>query len=277
MDRWLINGKESLFLNANDRGLAYGDGVFETIAVRGSRGRFLDKHLSRLNLGCERLKIPTTDLVQLPKEIKHLIDINSCNNGVLKIIVTRGISDRGYYYNDATINPSRLLGISNLQSFNSPNDIKVRYCTTIASRNSKLAGIKSLNRLPQVLARAECDDENYDEGIMFDELGNAIGGTMTNIFIVHGQKLITPPVHESGIAGIMRDQIMVVSEKLGIKTNESYFDKSLLENAQEVFLSNSLIGIWPVNNLENVSFSIGPITKSIQSELFKLGVIECQP
>jgi len=276
MNKWIINSAGASKLEPGDRGLAYGDGLFETIAVRNSACRFLGEHLTRLLTGCQQLQIAPPDSTQLITSIDELIRNERCTNGVIKIIVTRGNGQRGYAFDAATSEATVVIGVSTEEPDIPPAEgISVRGCTTTVSRNNALAGIKTLNRLPQVMARAEWQDDRFAEGLMSDDRGNLIGGTMSNLFIVRDNEIWTPPVNEAGIAGVMRGKILESAETLNIRTTQRYFSKPDINTACEVFLSNSLIGIWPVKQFEDQSFDVGPVTRQIMAALAKQGVTEC--
>jgi len=276
MDDWLVNGVTQSTVSVDDRGLAYGDGVFETIAVRDCACRFLDAHLARLAAGCRQLGIPHPDNVPLLADIEQLLDATGTHQGVMKIIITRGSGPRGYAYQRDQLQPTRIVGIAaGQQPAVSPDGVRVRLCATPVSSNSHLAGIKSLNRLAQVLGRAEWDDPDIAEGLMADDQGNLIGGTMSNLFMVRQGKLWTPPVTECGVAGIMRGQVMQAAEQQ-IDILEQYFSATDLGAADEVFLTNSLIGIWPVAALDKQRFNVGPETRQLMQSLAERGVSECR-
>jgi 4-amino-4-deoxychorismate lyase len=125
------------------------------------------------------------------------------------------------------------------------------------------------------MARAEWQDDRFAEGLMSDDRGNLIGGTMSNLFIVLDNEIWTPPVNEAGIAGVMRGKILESAETLNIRITQRYFSTPDINAACEVFLSNSLIGIWPVKQFEDQSFNVGPVTRQIMAALAKQGVTEC--
>jgi 4-amino-4-deoxychorismate lyase len=189
MDKWLINGIRSDSVSVMDRGLQYGDGLFETIAVRNGSLRFLDYHLDRLNDGCRRLAIPFPTGATIENEVRNLSA--DCRFGTAKILLTRGIGKRGYAPPDNPI-PNRLIGLlEGVRPSRAPYEtgVVVRFCDTNISANPTLAGIKSLGRLDQVLARCEWTDATISDGLMSTQDGKVICGTMTNLFFVTGGEL----------------------------------------------------------------------------------------
>lgn len=126
-----------------------------------------------------------------------------------------------------------------------------------------LAGIKHLNRLEQILARNEWQDDNIFEGLMLSSHGRVVEGTMSNLFFIKSGKLYTPDLSNAGVAGIIRDVILEVAHSLKIPTNIAHINVAELNAADEIFITNSLLGAWPVCQLEQQKFSVGPITQKI--------------
>ena len=264
----LINGKSDDKISVNDRGLQYGDGVFETIAFRNGKPEFLNAHLTRLESGCALLRIEFEQQDQLRDELTRVFAQLEAD-AVIKVIVTRGEGQRGYF-SDNTSMPTRIISTHPFPQFPEhyqTDGILLRFCEQRLSTNSRLAGIKHLNRLEQVLARNEWDDPDIAEGIMSDHDDNIIEGTMSNIFIVQSDKLYTPVVTRAGIAGITRATIIELATRSGLAVEERVIDRRQLAEADEVFICNSIIGIWPVSAISNKSYPIGFITQFLQKAL----------
>lgn len=259
----LINGKHQQSLDIADRGLQYGDGLFETLKVKHGEPVHLVKHLQRLQYGCERLLIPCPDLELLTEEAKHLSQQQSL--AVLKIIVTRGIGGRGYRQPD-TIATTRILSLHPYPEYPvhyKQQGIVVRFCKTRLGLNPDLAGIKHLNRLEQVLARAEWHDPNIQEGLMLDHLNRVIEGTMSNLFFVKDHTLLTSPLNDSGVAGIQRQHILQLAHIHHIPVKEHYFMQNELLAADALFVTNSIIGLWPIRQIAQKQFKIDATTKQL--------------
>jgi 4-amino-4-deoxychorismate lyase len=269
---WLVNGSPGESVPVDDRGLAYGDGLFETIAIRAGQPRFLDAHLERLQQGCDRLGIPYPGNERLEADIRLLGD---CQHGTLKILLTRGSGPRGYAPPEvATV--TRILGLTESEADLTPvAAVRVRYCATPVAVNRALAGIKSLNRLEQVLARAEWDDPGIQEGLMLNDRGDVVCGTMTNLFLVSGGGLLTPDLGECGVRGVMRDRVIRVAEQNNISVAELRVSRTNIENAEDMFLTNSLIGVWPVAELDGQTFTRSALTLRLMQLLADAGVTEC--
>ncbi|MBA3563286.1 MAG: aminodeoxychorismate lyase [Gammaproteobacteria bacterium] len=273
--RWLINGKSAVQLDAADRGLHYGDGVFETMALRDGIVRFHERHLRRLAYGCERLRIEPPPQGTLEREIAELTA--GTPSGVVKLVVTRGTAGRGYGTR-RTSAPTRVLSLHDDRvtpaSFYR-HGVRLRFCTTQLGRNRALAGVKHLNRLEQVLARLEADDDQADEGLMLDETGRVISGTMTNLFLVRGGSLITPALEDCGVEGIMRGVVLESAVSAGFETRICDVRRDDVEAAQELFVTNALIGIWPVRVCAGHPLEPGTVTRNLMDRLAAQGLREC--
>jgi len=264
----LVNGEPGRTLPVSDRGLQYGDGLFETIEISEQRPIFFDRHLMRLEVGCRRLAIPFPGQKTLAKEAEALCK-QAPAKAVLKIIVTSGSGGRGYRRPEA-IQATRILSLHPYPDYPdsfSTEGIKTRICSTRLGINPALAGIKHLNRLEQVLARAEWIDQSIQEGIMLDSDGHVIEGTMTNLFYIKGHSIYTATLANTGISGIVRGLIMQIAEQQQFSVNELNYTPVQLVSADEIFVCNSIIGIWPVKQIEQITFKPGPITRKIQQWL----------
>jgi 4-amino-4-deoxychorismate lyase len=255
----LVNGEYQTHIEVADRGFQYGDGLFETITVHNGKAVFLQQHLARLTAACQRLRIPVPSPDTLRAEIDQLCQ--NTEQAVLKIIITRGSGGRGYRQPD-DISPTRVLSLHPFPNY--PDNyaregITARFCSTRLGLNPTLAGMKHLNRLEQVLARAEWQDDTIQEGIMLDINDCVIEGTMSNLFYSKNQQLYTAALTQSGIAGIIR--AMIISHEFVIEHN---FNQAELLAADELFVCNSVIGIWPIKQLASHTFTIGNKTKYLQ-------------
>ena len=267
MPQILINGCKTDQISVLDRGFQYGDGLFETIRVTAGKPRFWASHINRLSEGCARLAIKMPEPSVLEAEAKQLCD--GIASGVLKITLTRGSGGRGYMINESIV-ATRVLALFPAPQF--PDDCRnkgavLRVCETRLGRNPALAGIKHLNRLEQVLARAEWNDPDIHEGLMLDNKNNIVEGTMSNMFAVKNNELYTPELSHCGVKGVIREQIIEIAKKRDIAVHETELDLNGMHQFQEVFLSNSLIGIWPVRKLEDQTFNIGPLSQQMSDAL----------
>jgi 4-amino-4-deoxychorismate lyase len=271
--KWLVDGEPGETISIHDRGFTYADGLFETVAIRNGVPRFFDYHLERLAEGCRRLGIPWP--ASVADEVRDLAA--GCRFGTAKIIVTRGPGERGY----APAENPRATRVTGVMDAKPPTrecyqrGVAVRFCDTAIGAHPSLAGMKTLDRLEQVMARSEWQDVRIREGLMCSESGKVICGTMTNLFFVVDGKLCTPDLSRCGVRGVMRRAVMEGARRCKLVCSERQVDADDLYRAQEIFLTNSLIGIWPVRQLADTRFEIGPITRRLMGVLVEAGVTEC--
>jgi 4-amino-4-deoxychorismate lyase len=266
-----VDGAVTGVLDALDRGLHYGDGLFETIACRTGAPRFLDLHLERLTHGCARLAIQLPDLARLAAQIRELAATRpAC---LIKLIVTRGSATaRGYGAHGDERSRTLLL-----QYEWPPQDpacwaqgVNVRTATGRLGENPALAGIKHLNRLEQVLIRGEWTDPEILEALVFSSSGWLVSGTMSNVFLVGEGRIMTPAITGAGVRGVMRRVVMREAQRAGFAVIETTLDAAALAAAEELFLTNARMGIWPVRSLDGAARTVGPVTRQLQQSLLPL-------
>ena len=245
----LVNGEPDGALDPQDRGLLYGDGLFETIAVAAGRPRFLDWHLERLERGARALRFPDLDLGVLRADIARAAP---ADRGVVKLVLTRGPGERGYRP-PREPRPTRI--VTSLPwpawpAHAADRGVRLGWCKSRYSRNAALAGLKHLNRLEQVLARAEWDDGAMDEGLMLDDRGFVISATQANLLLRIGGAWVTPKLDECGVRGIMRRAFREWSAARGAAVAELSIGVADVRGAESLILTNALIGAWPVAALD---------------------------
>jgi 4-amino-4-deoxychorismate lyase len=263
---WLVNGRPTA-VDPSDRGLAYGDGLFETMAAADGRLRWLDYHLERLAAGCQRLALGPLDHAEIRAEIAT--HCPRAGRAVIKLIVTRGPGARGYPPPERS-QPTRILGISSWQGCprsHYTEGIRVRVCELRIGESPALAGLKHLCRLEQVLAQIELRGHDVAQGLLLDTSGYVVGGTSSNVFAVRGIHLLTPSLTRNGIAGVMRRVVLETAADVGLTTVESNLTLRELQRADELFMTNALLGILPVAKLGEQSFSPGPATRRLMQRL----------
>ena len=278
----LVNGSPAESIALKDRGLAYGHGLFETVTLNNGNAIHWLQHMQRLQLGADRLAIPCDHhlIAQLESDLKRLLAEQSSVpiRQVLKIILTRGEGGRGYAVSSGMA-VNRIMMLSDFPDYPdqpASKGIRVHLCQTHLSRNPQLAGIKHLNRLEQVLARAEWDGSGIREGLVCDSSGNLVEGTMSNLFWVSNGELYTPDLTHAGVNGVIRQRILELARSHSIPLYEVCADLSVLQNCDELFFSNSVIGIWPVvrctDEKLNREWKIGQITRQLQQLLTAEGI-----
>lgn len=260
----LVNGVETDQIDACDRGLAYGDGVFETMLVAKGQPVWWEAHLARLQRGCVVLGIEPPPTALLRSEVERLAA--GAERAVLKLIVTRGPGARGYAP-PRSATAARVLSLHPAPEWPAAgpeSGIQVRWCRLQLALQPRLAGIKHLNRLEQVLARGEWQDPAIAEGLMRDAEGRVIGATAANLFVVRGGRLATPALDRCGIAGTAREWVLARGE---VQVRDLLPRE--IEDADELFLSSCLRGILPVARLGGREWSPGPVTRSLQQQLWR--------
>ena len=263
MQSWVDGQPAHALASLKDRGLAYGDGLFETLAVKAGQPLLLDLHKQRLAQGCSRLAIVADNTVIRSEVLAYA---QAMGEGVLKLIVTRGDSLRGYSASPEAL-PRRILQASPPAAYpeaNALEGIQLFDCATRLAEQPLLAGLKHLNRLEQVLARAEWQDPAYAEGLMRDTSGRVIEGVFSNLFLVRDGSLYTADLQRCGVAGVMRAALLVEAERQGIARHVTDISFEQLRQADELFLCNSVYGIWPVRAFAELSWPVGPLTRKLQ-------------
>ncbi|ORU93813.1 MAG: 4-amino-4-deoxychorismate lyase [Cycloclasticus sp. symbiont of Bathymodiolus heckerae] len=244
----LVNGKTDALISPLDRGLQYGDGLFETILVEFGCATFLQEHLCRLQKGCDVLGFPVLDIKTITDEVSQLV--SDKQHGVIKIILTRGVGERGFLPPEK-INVTRVIMFSDLETGidQTLKSINLVLCKTCLAKQPLLSGIKHLNQLERILARSELRDVADAEGLMLDTDGSVIEGTMSNIFIVKDDFLITTRLDNCGVEGVIRKALLQQAEKEGITCKVEKLSLDDVKNSDEIFMTNSLMPVRVVKQL----------------------------
>ncbi len=268
----LIDGVADDRVSALDRGLHFGDGVFETIACLHGRPRLLSLHLERLAHGCRALGIAAPASRTLRAEIESLAAAQE--RAIVKLIVTRGTAiARGYAASgreQATRVAIRYPWPVEDTAWQQ-RGVAVRVAAMRLGESPALAGIKHCNRLEQILARSEPGSAAATEALMLSRSGRLVSGTMTNLFLVDGPaqspRVRTPAIDLCGVAGVMRRVVLREAARAGIDAAECELWPTDLAAAAEVFLTNARVGIWPVGRLAERTLTPGPVTRRLQALL----------
>jgi len=262
----LINGEFKDSVSVYDRGLAYGDGFFETMLWDSFKEKnkvnvgveFWLRHLKRIKDGCRLIQInfPSDDEIVRQRNIILKASLKEKKSGLLKMIITRGVGGRGYKF-EKNMSPTIIflsLQKPKIEKEYFKSGVIVKTCKTHLSKNTNLFGFKHLNRLDSVLASSEWEDKKIFEGVFVDSKQNILEGTMTNIFFVQKKTLITPSIIDSGINGVMR-QVVIDNAKF-------FFDKVIIQNINlsdvknfdQMFLTNSVVKVMPVSRFGKKKF-----------------------
>lgn len=259
----LINGVPGDKIDIHDRGLLYGDGVFRTLRIEHGRPLHWWRHYRKLQHDCSILALPCPGIEVLASELQQLATRRQ--QGIAKIMVTRGSGERGYAPPAAVV-PTRILTIAASPRFPDAyrtEGVKVRLCDLRLSHQPRLAGIKHLNRLENVLASAEWSDEEIAEGLLLDMCGHVVEGTRSNLFLVRNGSLLTPDLSNCGVDGVQRERVMEWAAQHDVACQSVHCTLDDVLAADEVFLVNSVIGLWPVCQLQQRNWAQHPVSRRI--------------
>lgn len=225
---------------ADDRGLRYGDGLFET--MRGHRGAvpWWTAHWRRLAAGAARLQLPLPPPGLVFGEVTALL---AGGDGVVRLQLTRGSGGRGYAPPVAP-EPAWVLSRHPLPAAPPAAGLHLRWCATRLAEQPLLAGMKHCNRLEQVLARLELQGDGSDEGLMPGPDDEVISATSANVFVLRDGHWSTPPVERCGVAGVCRGWLLAQGH-----AGERRLLREEVEQAEAVVLTNAVRGILPVSRL----------------------------
>ena len=262
----LINGTESTRVSADDRGLLYGDGLFETMAATDGRVRHLDLHLARLEEGCRRLGMPMPSQGLITEECRRVLE--GIGNATVKLIITRGSGPRGYRPPSEPTITRIVMAMAPRPRGDTVPPLVVRLCQTRLAQSPLLAGLKHLNRLEQVMACAEWDDPEIGEGLMLSMDGRLVSATAANVFLVLAGRLVTPDIRDCGVSGVMRQVVLAAARELGAPAEVEDLRPESLDVAEEVFVTNAVIGIRPVGELMGVrQWPVGEVTRALMARV----------
>lgn len=246
---WLVNGQVDAGISPLDRGLSYGDGVFRTLKTRAGEPIWWSDHYATLARDCAALALTCPEQKMLLNEVQT---VAQGADRVIKITLTRGEGARGYRPPDL-VSPTRIVAAAPLPDYaqQAASGVSVRWCRLRLARQAELAGIKHLNRLQNLLARMEWGDPTLAEGLLCDDTGAVIGGTMTSLFVVRGNELLTPDLSLSGVDGVTRSRVLRAARVHGVQWRICRLEAADILAADEVFLGNSIAALWRIVRLED--------------------------
>jgi len=266
-NQYLINGRKDTSLSPYDRGFAYGDGVFRTLKVNQGAPQHWKLQYQKLLEDCNALNIvcPSAEVLQSDMQVL----LNDLESAIIKIVVTRGESERGYAL-PPLAQPTRVVIKSAVPTYpesNYSDGVSLHLCQIRLSEQPLLAGVKHLNRLENVLARSEWSNSTFADGVVMDANDNVIECTMSNIFAKFDDLLITPDLSRSGVAGITRQRIIDLANKIGLTTRVAVLPLKELMQADEFIICNSLFGAWQVNSFNQKTWPSGNLAKDLRNYL----------
>ena len=262
-----VNGVATDQVRVTDRGFSYGDGIFTTIKVTNARCELLTEHLVRLQQGITTLAITQIDFKALLDEISRVA--KSLINGVIKVVITRGEGKRGYSSVGCN-SPTVVISTSTLPAIYKDwqkNGVGLGVSTVALGINPLTAGIKHLNRLEQVLVKQQIDENQWTDAVVLDCQACIIETSIANLFWRSGEVIYTPNLDFSGVRGLMRQQVLFDLAANDIHVVEDRFKLSSIVDADEIFMSNCLMGIVPIIAIESKQYHIGDLTRRLQSML----------
>lgn len=249
----LVNGVAATTVSVDERALHYGDGLFETMRCRDGRVRWLELHLERLARGCGQLGIAMPDRTLLQQELQQLA--RGQQRCLLKLIVTRGVATGRGYRPSGTEQPTRIIRRYDWPAAPAA-EFRVHHSPVQLGRNPALAGIKHLNRLEQVLAQRAAALAGVDEALQSSEAGDIVAGTMSNVFLIQGDRWVTAPILDCGVRGIMRTLVLKIAPGLGIEVREQALTQAQALAAPAIVLSNVRLGLQAVHWYEGRRLSV---------------------
>ncbi len=281
MTEWFLDGQPCSTIPVDDRAVQYGDGLFETVAIRDGEPRLWNYHVERLQTGAARLGLEVPTEPVLRSGLVSALDQAHTDPArcLAKIVLTAGQGPRGYR-RDGSGQTTLLTCVSDAAS---PPDacyrdgIDLRLCSTRLAIQPQLAGMKTLNRLEQVLARNEWRDESVFEGLTLDTEGRLICGTMSNVFLITRQGLVTPAITRCGVSGVMRRHILTLLDRAGIECAVRDVVVEELWSSDGIFISNSQFGVLPARRCGGHTWRPGEKFRQIAAMVTASGIVEGTP
>lgn len=247
-----VDGQVTDAIAVDDRGLAYGDGCFTTALVVDGEVEMLTQHIKRLDQQSQQLGLPQIDTTAIATDIGKLT--SNITLGVVKVIISGGSGGRGYSRLGAN-QPRVIISLHDYPKLYpqwQQHGITVGISEQMLGINPMLAGLKHLNRLEQVLLRAELDKRGEDDLLVTDINGSVIECCSANVFWQKGGQWHTPCLTTAGVAGLMRAKILRDNRVIQIAD----YQLPDLDNIDAMFISNAILGIVPVKTFNGQSLDI---------------------
>ncbi|MDK9736635.1 aminodeoxychorismate lyase [Vibrio sp. D404a] len=264
-----VDGESQQTIALSDRSFQYGDGCFTTMLTFDGEIKHYNDHQQRVNACLAALRIAPLDWNLVDLWLKQaLSSVSQEGLGGIKLHVSRGSGGRGYSPMGATA------PVVTISTFAYPehylewqqSGVHLGLCQHKLGLSPMLAGHKHNNRLEQIIMKAEMDEAGYVDGIALDINDQVVETTMANLFWIKGSHVYTPKLTESGVAGVMRRQALLALQDIA-EVSVGHFNLDHLLASDEVFMTNSILGIAPVTQIKETSFEIGPITRTLQGLL----------
>lgn len=261
-----VDGVKQAHLAVQDRAVQYGDGFFTTLLLMHGKVYNWPAHWQRIQHSAVRLGFPPCDETALLRQLRLALTALPLEYQVAplmaKLIVTRGEGGAGYAPL-AEPTPRIIWQLATHPLYRDaehitqpPASLTLGICETQAAIQPQLAGLKHLNRLDSVLARAELAKRHLAEGLMLNALGEVVSATQANLFVLKGKRLLTPLLQHSGVAGTTRAQLLELAPQWGFEVEQQRVTLDEIDEADELFVTNALRGIMPVERLEERHFAV---------------------
>ena len=251
-----------------DRGFTLADGVFETMVSRNGNLFRLNQHMDRLDKGCDLLGIQRLNRRETKQKILELLHTNKLTSAVIRLTVTRGVDrQRGLTIHDPVV-PTILIR-THLRSTHKIEGISLSVSSIARNEGSPISGIKSISYSDSIVAKKLASEEGFDDALLLNNLGNVACATSSNFFVTQDNTIITPPLSDGVLGGIIRGVIFEISSKFGLKIIERSF-KPNFDAYEESFITNVVTGIVPVVAIDKVAIGsghIGPIVKRLSQTI----------
>jgi branched-chain amino acid aminotransferase len=244
-----VNGRyvaaEVSAIGVNDRSFLYGDGLFETIRITNGQPFLWREHVARLERGAAFLRIPLeASAAELEFAVRHLLVQNDCPEGMVRIHVSRGPSERGYSTKGA-VNPTVVITTHRAihergRGFAGSAGLKLITSSVRVLADDPLTEFKTANRLPMILARREAEEAGADEALILNHRGEVAEASAANVFCVRGKTLVTPPLSAGALAGTTRGFVLrVAAKECEFVAEEGVLNVEDLRAADGVFLTSA--------------------------------------
>ncbi len=266
--KFLIDGNPSKNINPFDRGLSFGDGVFRTFLVSNGCPLNWDMQYEKLKVDADILKIKVPSKRNLLHDIKKLFSDDKTY--ICKVIITRGTSNQGYQYNK-NIKSTRILLKINYKKINPKfylSGVKLKVCDTRVTQHDFYGGVKHLNRMDNILAKAELNTSYFD-GVMLDINGYVNECVSSNIFARYGKVILTPKQNNAGVSGVCKQIIIKNIKLLGFEFKHQNIKLAKLKKADEIIITNSIFGALFVNQIEEKKWKNNLFTSLIRDFIIK--------
>lgn len=245
-------------IDPRDRGFTLGDGVFETLSARDGSPRHLADHLQRLGRAAKLLDLPLPlEASEIPAAIAAVLAANQQTQGpaALRLTLSRGVGSRGLLM---PLDPEPSFVITAAAHPPVPDHLDAAIVAIRRNEGSPLSRIKSLNYLDNVLAQQEAQARGAEEGLMLNNAGRVTGFARGNLFLLRGKTLLTPPLADGVLDGIVRHRLLLTAARLGLSPEEASLQRADLADAGAVFITNSLLGVVPIRRLDGHDLAQDP-------------------